>query len=151
MRRLGNHNVPIFTINTIGQAIIKPPKFKVQDLLKEVNIKNRTDVRTLYFLEKGGVGEGAGGRREEETVFNLPADIAVSKAIENSDDAFLFPPYKEMLHYIKIGSKSAQDLLAEERNILQKFLSDINCLTIKSESRSWYKKIVIGIAHKEVS
>jgi hypothetical protein len=31
MRSMGKHNVPIFTINTIGQALIKPPKFKIED------------------------------------------------------------------------------------------------------------------------
>ncbi len=31
MRKLGTMNVPIFTINTVGQSIVKPPKFNAQD------------------------------------------------------------------------------------------------------------------------
>ncbi len=47
MRRLGTHNVPIFTLNAIGQTIVKPPKFRIENLI-------RSNIRNLYFLENGG-------------------------------------------------------------------------------------------------
>jgi len=130
MRNLGNYNVPIFTINTIGQAIIKPPKFKVEDLLQRVKIKETVKVSELFFLEKGG----------EETL-NVPPNIALKKAVENSDDAFLFPPYKEMLQFINIGGRSARDLLVEETDMLDKFLGGINNHILKSDSKSWYETV----------
>ncbi|MFQ5941674.1 MAG: hypothetical protein ACE5KA_08270 [Nitrososphaerales archaeon] len=126
MRKLGKFNMPIFTINTVGQSIVKPPKFSIENLLKNVSILDKTKVTGLYFLQRGG----------EETI-NLYNGIATKRAIENSDDAFLFPPYKEMLQYININGKSAHDLLEEEREILEKFLCNINCAILKSESRSW--------------
>jgi hypothetical protein len=139
MRKLGRYNVPIFTINAIGQAIINPPKSKIEDLVPSVKIQDRTKVVTLCFLQVGG-----------EEIAKLPADIALTKMIENSDDAFFFPPYKEMLRYINIDRKSAQDLLQEEKNMLEKFLSGVNSLIIKSDSRSWYK-LVDRIVHNDVT
>ena len=38
MHRLAEYNVPIFTLNAIGQIIVKPPKFNVQKILNSVNI-----------------------------------------------------------------------------------------------------------------
>ncbi|MGH9878993.1 MAG: hypothetical protein ACRD5H_15290, partial [Nitrososphaerales archaeon] len=127
MRRLGTHNVPIFTINAVGQTIIRPPKFKIEDVLQQVNILERTRVEKLYFLQ-----------REGEGISKIPAETAVTRAIENSDDAFLFPPYREMLNYINIGGKSAGRLLEEERDMLTKFLTSIDSFILKSETRSWY-------------
>jgi dolichol-phosphate mannosyltransferase len=134
MRRLGTHNVPIFTLNTIGQAVIRPPKFKIEDLLQPVKSVERTRVRILYFLEKGG----------EETLI-LPRETALKKAVENSDDAFLFPPYKDMLNYISIEGRNAAELLAEEKRMLEAFLSNITCMVIKSDSRSWYSTVMKAI------
>jgi dolichol-phosphate mannosyltransferase len=131
MRMLGTHNVPIFTLNTIGQVLIRPPKFKIEDLLQPVKIIERTRVRVLFFLEKGG----------EETLA-LPTEKALKKAVENSDDAFLFPPYKDMLNYINIEGKNAAELLAEEKRMLETFLSNIQCKVIKSDSRSWYATVI---------
>lgn len=130
MRRLGAHNVPIFTVNTIGQMVVRPPKFKVEDLVQNVKVKHETKVRNLYFLEKGG-----------EEVQALPAGVALAKAIENSDDAFLFPPYSELIPHIQFGSASAKRLLNDEKEILKEFLSNINCNLIKSDSRAWYKTV----------
>jgi hypothetical protein len=134
MRMLGTHNVPIFTLNTIGQVLIRPPKFKIEDLLQPVKIIERTRVRVLFFLEKGG----------EETLA-LPTEKALKKAVENSDDAFLFPPYKDMLNYISIEGRNAAELLAEEKRMLEAFLSNITCMVIKSDSRSWYSTVMKAI------
>jgi hypothetical protein len=132
MHKLANYNVPIFTINTIGQAIIKPPKFKIENLLQSVTIQEKTRVKTLYFLERGG----------DEQTEEVPTNIALRKAIENSDDAFLFPPYADLIHHINIGGKTAKELLQEERDILEKFLTGVNCRIIKSNKRAWYQMVI---------
>jgi hypothetical protein len=54
MHRLGTHNVPIFTLNAIGQTIVKPPKFRIENLIRKVTIQQRSNIRNLYFLENGG-------------------------------------------------------------------------------------------------
>ena len=130
MRNLSKYNVPIFTINTIGQWIIKPPKFRITDISKSFKVKEKSVVNTLCFLHKEG-----------EEVVDIDKNTALDKAIENSDDAFLFPPYSELLKYIKINGKTAHQLLQEERKMLESFLSGLICLELKSESKSWFKMV----------
>lgn len=131
MRKLGTKNVPIFTINTIGQSIVKPPKFKVEDLLQEVNLRPQTEITELLFLERGG-----------ELLERISTDDALRRSIENSDDAFIFPPYKQILQYMRIDGKNAYDLLALERLMIQKFLVNIRgCSLIKSDTKAWFQKV----------
>ena len=132
MHKLARYNVPIFTLNTIGQAIIKPPKFKIESLLQSVAIQEKTRVKSLYFLERDG----------NEQTEEVPTKVALRKAIENSDDAFLFPPYADLIQHINIGGKTAKELLQEERSMLEKFLTGINCWIIKSDKRAWYQMIM---------
>ena len=130
MHRLAEYNVPIFTLNAIGQIVVKPPKFNVQKILNSVNIQKSTKVESLYFLERKG----------NECII-LDTESALSTALENSDDAFLFPPYKDLLAHISINGQSAITLLSDERRMLEKFLSKINCFKLKSDTRSWYNMI----------
>ncbi len=130
MHRLAGYNVPIFTFNAIGQIIVKPPKFRIENLLKSVNIKRSTKVESLYFLERQGDG-----------CIILDTGSSLSTALENSDDAFLFPPYKDLLGYITIKGLSAYALLSEEKRLLGNFLSEISCFTLKSDTRSWYNMV----------
>jgi hypothetical protein len=95
-----------------------------------VNIQKSTKVESLYFLERKG----------NECII-LDTESALSTALENSDDAFLFPPYKDLLEHISINGQSAIALLSEERRMLEKFLSKISCFKLKSDTRSWYNMI----------
>ena len=132
MRKLGTKNVPIFTINTIGQSIVKPPKFRVEDLFQHVRLREKTSIVEMLFLEKGG-----------EQVEEIDKDNALRRSIENSDDAFIFPPYKQILQYLRINNKSANDLLVLERSMIDKFLSNIGgCRVIKSDTRGWFQRVV---------
>ena len=140
MRNLSKYNVPIFTINTIGQRIIKPPKFRINDISKSFKVKEKSDVNTLCFLQKEG-----------EEVVDIDKNMALEKAIENSDDAFLFPPYSELLEYINIEGKSARDLLEDERNMLKELLAGIACSELKSDSKSWNKILKSAVEKQIVS
>lgn len=130
MHSLAKYNVPIFTINALGQRIVKPPKFKIESLLNSIKIEKSTVVKSLYFLSREG--------NECEI---LDTESALMTALENSDDAFLFPPYQDLLDHIAIKGQTASTLLAIERQILKQFLSGINCFALKSDTRSWYNMI----------
>lgn len=133
MRKLGNRNVPIFTINTIGQTIIRPPKFRIEDIVRQrAKIIPKATVDSFFFLERGG----------KEEIVPIAKDEALTKAIENSDDAFLFPPYKDVLRYLNINGASASDLLLLEKNMIAKLLEKIDTKIVRSESRSWYKAVL---------
>ena len=133
MRRLGNRNVPIFTINTIGQAIIRPPKFRIEDIVRQrAKIIQKASVDSFFFLERGS----------KEEIVSIAKDEALTKAIENSDDAFLFPPYKDVLRYLTINGASASDLLLLEKNMVAKLLAKTDAKIVISKSRSWYKAVL---------
>ena len=133
MRKLGKLNVPIFTINALGQKFIKPPKFNIDYFLQDALLKVRTKIYNFVFLEVGLEGEQS---------INVASDIATIRAIENTDDAFMFPPYKEILKYLSIDGRSANDLLEMEKHLLEEFLSYMTCTIIKSENRLWYKALL---------
>jgi dolichol-phosphate mannosyltransferase len=130
MHKLAKLNVPIFTINTIGQSIVRPPKYSINSILQDAKIKNDTKVDNLYFLT-----------REGNDIIPLDTTTALDLAVENSDDAFIFPPYAELLNYITINGKTAIELLEEEKKLLHTFLSVISCFVIKSEARAWFNMI----------
>ena len=130
MHKLAKLNVPIFTINTIGQSIVRPPKYSINSILQEAKIKNDTKVDNLYFLT-----------REGDDIIPLDTSTALNLAVENSDDAFIFPPYAELLKYIIINGRTAFELLEEEKKLLHTFLSVISCFVIKSEARAWFNMI----------
>jgi dolichol-phosphate mannosyltransferase len=133
MRKLGNRNVPIFTINTIGQSIIRPPKFRIEDIVKQrAKIMTKASIDSFFFLEQG----------KGEEIIPIAKDDALARAIENSDDAFLFPPYKDVLRYLTINGASASDLLLQEKNMIAKLMEGIDTKVIRSESRSWYKAVL---------
>lgn len=138
MHKLAKLNVPIFTINTVGQSIIRPPKYGINSILKDANIKNNTKVDNLYFL-----------KREGNEFTKLDTKTALGLAIENSDDAFIFPPYAELLKYIAVNGKTAFELLEEEEKLLNSFLSGISCHMVKSETRDWFNIISKFTENKE--
>jgi hypothetical protein len=130
MHKLAKLNVPIFTINTIGQSIVRPPKYSIISILQDAKIKKDTKVDNLYFL-----------KREGNEFIQLDTTTALDLAVENSDDAFIFPPYAELLKYISINGKTAIELLEEEKKLLNSFLSGISCYMVKSETRDWFNMI----------
>jgi len=130
MHRLAKYNVPIFTFNVVGQLIIKPPKYDIRSILNDANFRNSTAIDSVYFLQRDG-----------NECINLETGSALATALNNSDDAFLFPPYQDLLDHINIKGRSANALLSEEKRILKIFLSSLNCFTLKSDTRSWYNMI----------
>ncbi|TLX92041.1 MAG: hypothetical protein E6K94_02085 [Thaumarchaeota archaeon] len=130
MHKLAKLNVPIFTINTIGQSIIKPPKYSINSILQDAKIKKDTKIDTLYFLQ-----------RDRNDFIQLDTVSALDLAVENSDDAFIFPPYSEILKHITIKGRTAFELLEDEKKLLRSFLSEISCYVVKSETRSWFDMI----------
>ena len=50
-----------------------------------------------------------------------------------------------MLNYISIEGRNAAELLTEEKRMLEAFLSNITCMVIKSDSRSWYSTVMKAV------
>lgn len=130
VRSIAKYNVPIFTINTVGQMVVRPPKFDLTSLLEGAHIQNDTSIQTLYFIEKG-----------DESTTSLSMSEALQKAVDNSDDAFIFPPYRDLVKYFTIGGKTSTELLEIEKNRLVEIFGNIDIKVMKSENRVWAEKL----------
>jgi hypothetical protein len=134
MRKLSNINVPFFTINAVGQLIFKPPKYRIDDLIANARIMNKSKICDVVLLETSD--------EASRTTNFVTSEAAVEKAIENSDDAFLFPPFKEIMQYLRLGSKSADELLEAEKTMLKEFFSSVNCTMMKRDNESLYRDMM---------
>jgi len=131
VRKIAKYNIPIFTINTVGQIVVRPPKFNLTSLLEGAHIQNDASIQTLYFIEKGD---------ELTTPLSMPE--ALQKAVDNSDDAFIFPPYKDLVKYFTIGGKTSTELLEIEKERLVEIFGNIDIKVMKSENRVWAEKLM---------
>ena len=92
----------------------------------------RLSIESLYLIEKA----------KDETI-PLSIAEALTKAIENSGNAIIFPPYKDILKYFTVGGKSSSELLETEKEMLDAFFSNIDIKVMKSSSRTWFEQLII--------
>jgi hypothetical protein len=72
MHKLGNYNtMPMLTINAVAQVVIKPPKFKILDIVQPETLKQEISIETLYFLQKDN----------HQYIESVPGETSVGKAV----------------------------------------------------------------------
>ena len=125
-KKLGAANLPIMSMNAIVQAIVPPPKYNVTDLVT-CNIGTRVTMENLFVIERG------------TPVLNEPIARrdAVAELLENTEDAYGFPPYSSLAPHLKIGGKDRDGLRAREEQILTAALSNVNVRRIRVPDYSW--------------
>ena len=90
---LAGLNVPIMGLNSLTQRIVPPPKYNV-DRLVECNIIRSTNVENLFVIERGA-----------PVLEDVPYVDAIATLVDNTDDAYGFPPFRQMAPSIVIGSR----------------------------------------------
>ena len=125
---LARLQLPVATINALVQVVVPPPKYHVERLVPGVETASQAELGSLVVIERGGVG-----RRD------LEHDEAVDLLVANSDDAYGFPPYPSIEHFLHSGN--GRDLRAEERAILAAALQSVPCLILRSETMDWWQRI----------
>ena len=125
-KKLGAANLPIMSMNAIVQALVPPPKYKVTDLVT-CNIGTRVTMENLFVIERG------------TPVLNEPiaSRDAVAELLENTEDAYGFPPYSSLAPHLKIGGKDRDGLRAREEQILTAALANVNVRRIRVPDYSW--------------
>ena len=90
------------------------------------------------MIERGGLGERA-----------LDHDEAVSVLVENTDDAYNFPPYPYIEHFLHSGN--GRDLRAIERQIVDAALAGIPAHVLRSETMDWWQRIpnMMGLTERQ--
>jgi hypothetical protein len=105
-----------------------------------VSLASHAQLESFVVIERGGLGEQA-----------LHHDEAVSVLVGNTDDAYNFPPYPAIEHFLHSGN--GRDLRAIERQIVHAALAGIPAHVLRSETMDWWERIpnLIGLNERRES
>jgi dolichol-phosphate mannosyltransferase len=131
---LSRFNVPIMGINAVVQALVPPPKYSV-DRLVPCRMGTATKVDELFIIERGPAH-----------VSELGHAAALDRMIQNTDDAYGFPPFRYVAPAITIDGQDYLALRAREREILADFLSGVRTRVVASECYGWADDIARMVA-----
>jgi hypothetical protein len=121
-------HMPAATINAIVQWIVPPPKYQVDKLIPQVKLSPESEVGGLMIIQRGGEGNVA-----------LDPEEALDILLTNCEDAYGFPPYAEIEHFLH--SRNGSDLRAAERAIIASALEGAPATLLKSETMDWHRRV----------
>ena len=136
-RRLGEMNLPIMAMNAIVQALCPPPKYPVTELV-DCELGTATRLEHVFVIERGPVPE----------VTVIPPGLAADVLLENTEDAYGFPPYASLAPCISLGHHRIQELRRREREIVSSALAGRPVLRVVASGYDWQRTIegCIGLA-----
>ena len=139
--RLAEHNLPIMTFNALTQALVPPPKYDV-DRLVPCDVAQEVDVHELFIIERGP-------KQLEE----VPREQALDELIENTDDAYGFPPFSILAPTLTIAGMDYATLRCRERQLLAQTLDHIRVRRLRRDDFGWPGQIsaLLGVAGRGVS
>ncbi len=126
---LAEHNLPIMGTNALTQMVIPPPKFDVRRLVP-CQVVDRVEVTDLFVIERGTPG-----------VEPISEDGLLQELIENTDDAYGFPPFRYFAPALVFGDADYQQLRDREVEILRTAVAGIAARRVTSDSFSWAQDI----------
>ena len=126
---LAKLNVPIMGFNSLTQRIIPPPKYAV-DRLVECTIAPTTMVENLFVIERGPAAVGP-----------LAFKDALETMVVNTDDAYGFPPFRQMAPSIVIGDDDYHELRRKEKAIMAQVLGNIRARHVATDDFTWADRI----------
>jgi dolichol-phosphate mannosyltransferase len=127
--RLGELNVPIMALNAATQALIPPPKYMAHRLVR-TRYQPSTRVRELFVIARGAA-----------ELKELDHQTAVDLMIENTDDAYGFPPFRSFAPAISIDGDDYTTLRERERDLLAGFLAGVRVRRLTRDDFSWAEAI----------
>ncbi len=126
---LAEHNLPIMGTNALTQMVIPPPKFDVRRLVP-CQVLDRVDVTDLFVIERGTPG-----------VEPIGEDGLLQELIDNTDDAYGFPPFRYFAPALVFGDADYQQLRDREVEILRTAVAGIAARRVTSDSFGWAQDI----------
>jgi dolichol-phosphate mannosyltransferase len=126
---LAEHNLPIMGTNALTQIVIPPPKYDVRRLVP-CDIVPEVHVTDLFVIERGEPG-----------LSDIVQDQLLRELIENTDDAYGFPPFKYFAPALVFGEDDYVTLRNKEVEILRTALQGIRGRRMVSDSFSWAQDI----------
>ncbi len=126
---LAGLNIPIMGVNSLTQRVIPPPKFAV-DRLVDCTIGTTTTVRDLFVVERG-----------KPAVADIGFAETIETLIENTDDAYGFPPFRQLAPSIVIGDDDYAELRLKERALLISAMQGVRARRVASDNFTWCDSI----------
>jgi putative flippase GtrA len=124
-RFLGDLNIPIMSVNSVVQMLVPPPKYHI-DALLGCKIGHEAPIGHVVLMERG-----------EELNERLTIDRAVEQLIENTDDAYGFPPFATFAPHIRIGGDDDAALRAQELQLLRAALLKADLHRLRVPGHDW--------------
>ena len=128
--KLADSNVPIMTINGWMQRVIPPPKYFVQRLVP-CELGTVTTIEDIYIIERG-----------EPHKSPVSQSQAVVELLENTEDAYGFPPYRYVAPMMSVGGVGCEELRERERLILISAIESVRITRLGSDNFSWCEDIL---------
>lgn len=120
--------VPAATLNAVVQMFIPPPKYMVNEIIPETLYCDRAQLHHIVLIERG-----------EDFEVALSDDAKVGTLISNADDAYGFPPYREIAP--RLSQWNGQDMHIAEQAIVESAVSTLPATHIGSSCFDWYKRL----------
>jgi hypothetical protein len=125
---LAKSRLPMATVNAITQMVVPPPKYSVTRLIPGVRVVRDARLAGLVVIERGPDAEIA-----------MTSAEATNVLLENCDDAYGFPPYPAIKHFLY--GTPAGDLRPAERSTVAAALSALPAVTLRSSTRDWWQRL----------
>jgi dolichol-phosphate mannosyltransferase len=127
---IAKFHLPAATINLLVQALIPPPKYQVDRLVPHVAQTKEARLRSMVIIQRGGDGVEAMENGE-----------ALETLLENCADAYGFPPYHAIEHFLNNGG--GRDLRIDERRIIAEALSGVGTTLLRSSTMDWWRELAV--------
>jgi dolichol-phosphate mannosyltransferase len=135
---LARLNIPIMGFNSLTQRIVPPPKFEV-DRLVDARIVRETQIENLFVIERG-----------RPDLYDIDSLEALKTLVVNTDDAYGFPPFREMAPSIVMGQDDYLELRKKETAILTEAMNNVRVRGIASDDFTWADRIAGLLDHSSV-
>lgn len=129
-RALGSGTLPIMTMNAIVQALVPPPKYAI-DRLFPCRVGGRARIAGVTLIERG----------DAASLERLDHAAALQVLVENTDDAYGFPPFSTFAPQIRVGDQDYERLRATERQLIGQIIAGIDRWQLRDPERSWASRI----------
>jgi hypothetical protein len=136
---LSRLNIPIMGVNALTQFLVPPPKFTVDRLLP-CTILPETTVSELFIISRGPFDTG-----------ELSLEDSMSTLLANTEDAYQFPPFRQLAPSVAIGEEDHDQLRRRERDVLANGLQGIRRRWISTPDFSWADEIPAMLASDVVA
>jgi putative flippase GtrA len=130
--------VPAATINTIVQMIIPPPKYMIKEIIPDALYCDEAQLHQIVLIERG-----------EDFEVSLDPERKVPMLISNADDAYGFPPYRDIAPML--SQWRGQDMHIVEQAIVAAAVDGLPATHIGSSCFDWYKRLPLLVGAPSVS